>query len=69
MSFVRTLKKLLLGETWLLPLGLAAVLLSAALVLRPLLGGAWDRSGGFVVLAGVVAVLLVSVQRGARRTR
>jgi len=33
---------------------------------KPLAEGNWDRMGGFVLLAGVVAVLLLSVARGAR---
>jgi hypothetical protein len=59
---VKALKKLLLGETWVLPLGLA-LLLAAALILRPVLGDAWRHAGGFIVLAGAVAALLVSVAR------
>ena len=56
MTFVRTLKKLVLGETWLLPAGLAGVVLLAGLVARPVLAGGWDHLGGFVLLAGVAAV-------------
>lgn len=67
MSTLRTLKKLLLGETWLLPLGLAAIVLAAALVIRPLAPHAWTTIGGFVLLGGVVLVLLTSVGRGVRR--
>ena len=66
MSILRALKKLLFGETWLLPIGVAAVVGAAALVVRPLAGDAWERGGGFVLVAGVVAVLLASVARGAR---
>ena len=66
MTTLRTLKKLLLGETWLLPLGLAAVVLTVALVVRPLAGGAWQHAGGFFLLAGVLCVLLGSIGRGAR---
>jgi hypothetical protein len=69
MSTLRALKALVLGETWLLPLGVGAVLVIAALVVRPLMGGAWERGGGLVVLAGVLAVLLASVARGARPRR
>lgn len=64
MSTLRTLKKLLLGETWLLPLGLATVLIAAAILSHLL--GAWDTIGGFILLAGVLAVLLASVARAAR---
>jgi hypothetical protein len=67
MTTLLTLKKLVLGETWLLPLGTAAVLAIGALLLRPLSDEAWDHMGGFVLLAGVLAVLLTSVARGARQ--
>jgi hypothetical protein len=67
MSTLRTLKKLVLGETWLLPLGTAAVVAIAGLVVRPVLGrAAWEGAGGFLLLAGVVLVLLASVARSAR---
>jgi membrane protein implicated in regulation of membrane protease activity len=66
MTTMRTLKKLLFGETWLLPIGIAAVIV-VALVIRPLLGHVWTDVGGFVLLAGVVAVLLTCVSRTARR--
>ena len=56
----------MLGETWLLPLGIAAVVAAAALLVRPLAAHAWERLGGFTVLAGVLAVLLASVARAAR---
>jgi hypothetical protein len=66
MSPLITLKKLILGETWLLPLGAAAVVLVAGLALKPLLGETWEHAGGFLVLAGVAAILVLSVARGAR---
>lgn len=68
MSTLRTLKKLVLGETWILPCGVALLLVLSALI-RPL--AAWPDFGGPVLLAGVVLILLVSVgrtARGARRT-
>ena len=65
MSALRTLRKLLFGETWLLPSGLAAVLVATVLA-RRLLGGGWQDVGGFVLLAGVAAVLLLSVAGSAR---
>jgi hypothetical protein len=67
MSALRTLRKLLLGETWLLPLGLALVVTAAALLVEPALGAAWKHVGGFALLVGVLCVLLASVARGARR--
>lgn len=63
MSLVRGLKELILGETWILPLGMTAVVVVIAFVVRPLLHGAWDHVGGFVLLAGVGAVLTLSVRK------
>lgn len=66
MIVLSTLRKLVLGETWLLPLGLTAVALVVGLIARPLLSGAWDQFGGFLLLAGVIAVLVASVSASAR---
>ncbi len=66
MSTLRALKRLVLGETWLLPLGIAAVVAAAALLVRPLAAHAWQHLGGFMLLAGVLGVLLASVARAAR---
>jgi hypothetical protein len=68
MSVLRTLRKLVLGETWVLPLGVAAVL-AGAVLLRSVVPGAWERFGGFALLAGVALVLVVSVSRSARPRR
>jgi hypothetical protein len=65
MTTLRTLKKLILGETLVLPAGVAATLV-AAVVVREVAGDHWHRVGGFLLLAGVVGVLLVSVARSAR---
>ena len=67
MNTLRILKKLLLGETWLLPLGIAAVIAAAALVIRPVAPAQWEHLGGFVLLGGVLGVLVVSVARVARQ--
>ena len=41
MSTLRTLKKLVLGETWLLPLGVAVIVGGSALLIRP-----WSARSG-----------------------
>jgi hypothetical protein len=64
MSTLRAIKKLVLGETWILPAGVAAVLVAGAL-LKPL--GAWPHVGGALLLAGAVTVLVTSVMWSARR--
>jgi uncharacterized membrane protein len=65
---IRTLRKLVLGETWTLPIGVA-VAVGCAAVLRALAGDAgwWRDIGGFVLLALVVAALLVAVGRHPRQ--
>jgi hypothetical protein len=63
---LRTLKKLLLGETWLLPGGLVATV-GVALLIRAALGDTWRDVGGFVLLAGVSLVLVCSVNVSGRR--
>jgi hypothetical protein len=63
MSFLRTLRKLIFGETWFLPAGVAAAV-AAALVVRHLTGDEWRDIGGFVLLAGVIVALTLSVRRG-----
>ena len=66
MTALRTTKKLLLGETWLLPLGVAAVVFTLGLLVRPLADGEWKHAGGFLLLASVLCVLVGSIARGAR---
>jgi hypothetical protein len=63
-TFLRTLGELVLGETWTLPLGVALVLITGAL-LREVAPGFWEDAGGFVLLGGVVTALLVAVRGGA----
>jgi hypothetical protein len=65
MSRLRTFKKLLLGETWLLPAGVA-VAIGASVLVRHLLGDRWHDVGGFVLLAGVALALLTSVAFSSR---
>jgi len=64
---MRALRKLVLGETWTLPAGVA-VALAVAGILDALAGDAawWRDAGGFVLLALVLAALAVSL-RPARR--
>jgi hypothetical protein len=66
MTTLRMFKKLLLGETWIVPIGVAATLVLAALAPVVTPRGA-PYAGGAMLLLGVLAVLLVSVRRGAHR--
>lgn len=66
MSALQTMKKLIFGETWVLPIGVVAVIALGGLVIRPATEASWTHFGGFVLLAGVACVLAISVARGAR---
>lgn len=69
MSVLRTLRKLLLGETWTLPVGIAVLLLAGGLVLRPLDRGLWHDAGGVVLVLVVVGLLVRAIALGARPRR
>ena len=61
---MRALRKLVLGETWTLPIGVV-VAVGVAALLRLAAGehGWWHEAGGFVLLALVVAALSLSLPR------
>lgn len=67
---IATLRKLVLGETWALPIGVL-VAVGACAIVRALAGdgGWWREGGGFVLLALVLAALLVAVGRPGRGSR
>jgi hypothetical protein len=67
MSFLRTLRKLVLGETWTLPGGVGVAVGIAAAVRVVNGADGWWRGGGGVLLAVLlVAALGVSVVRALR---
>jgi hypothetical protein len=63
---MRTVRKLVLGETWALPIGICVAVL-AAFALRALAGpdGWWEDAGGFVLL-GLLLVAFVTAVRSPR---
>jgi hypothetical protein len=67
---MRALRKLVLGETWTLPLGVL-VTLAVAIVLDAVAGDTplWRHAGGFLLLACVLAALAVSLAPARRRGR
>lgn len=64
MNRLATARKLILGETWRLPIAVAA-LIAAALALRAAAPSLWEDAGGPLLLAGTIASLAYSL--GARR--
>jgi len=67
---LRQLRKLLLGETWTLPLGVAVAIAVSFLVRGAVDGGDWwPHAGGFLLLALVIVVLAVSVNGPRRQAR
>ncbi len=67
MKALRAVRKLVLGETWVLPLGVAAAVGLAAGV-RALAGahGWWRSAGGPLLVVLVLGVLAASVRGSAR---
>lgn len=61
---MRALRKLVLGETWVLPIGVGLTL-AAGLVLDAAAGDAawWRHAGGFLLLAGVLGALWAACPR------
>jgi hypothetical protein len=65
---VKALRKLVLGETWALPVGVFLTL-AIALVLDAVAGDSpfWRHAGGFVLLALVLTTLAVALAPAWRR--
>ena len=61
---MKTLRKLVLGETWILPCGVACALAVVGLV-RLLVGpdGWWRAGGGWLLFVLLATVLVVAVRR------
>jgi hypothetical protein len=62
MALLRSLRLLVLGETWAIPLGVAATLLIAAALRSGLATHVWQEEGGFVLAALVAVTLLASLR-------
>jgi hypothetical protein len=60
---LRTLRKLVLGETWVLPAGIA-VAVGAAFAVRAVAGAGswWTHGGGFVLLALLVVAFVAALR-------
>jgi hypothetical protein len=64
MTTLRAIKKLILGETWILPLGVALTVAAGGL-LRAAVVTDWSSLGGFLLLGAVLVTLVASVNRSA----
>jgi hypothetical protein len=68
MALLRSLRSLILGETWTIPLGVAATLAIAALLRATVSDQAWDELGGFALAGLVATTLVVSLARDRGRS-
>jgi len=63
-ALLGSLRSLLFGETWSLPLGVAGALCAALLLRSALPQGLWGHAGGFLIAALVAAALTLSLRLG-----
>ena len=61
-----SLRRLILGETWTIPLGVGAALGLAVVMRAWLPHAAWQAAGGFCLAMFVLAVLAFSLRRAHR---
>jgi hypothetical protein len=61
MALLRSLRSLVLGETWTIPVGVLAAVAIAVLLRSALPDQLWDEGGGFVLAAVVALTLAVSL--------
>ena len=67
MNFVRTVRKLVLGETWRLPIGVALAVAVAGVVRIAAGPGGWWRPAGGFLLGALLVVALAAAVAGPRR--
>jgi hypothetical protein len=65
MALLRSLRSLLLGETWTIPLGVAAAVVTAAVLRSAISEQLWDELGGFALAAMVALTLMASIARSS----
>ena len=63
-ALLRSLRSLVFGETWTIPVGVGATLLIAAGLRSELSTRFWHQGGGFVVAGLVAATLALSLWTG-----
>ena len=62
-TVLSSLRHLVLGETWTIPIGVGAALLLAVLMRAALSERAWETGGGFVLAGLVIAALAASLRK------
>jgi hypothetical protein len=62
-ALLRSLRSLILGETWTIPLGVAAAVAIAELLHSAVPDHVWDGIGGFVLAGMIAATLAISLAR------
>jgi hypothetical protein len=68
MSVLEQARKAVFGETWALPIGVAAML-GVAVVLKHVAADSWVDFGGPLLLAGAAVILVVLVRGGAQSAK
>ena len=68
-ALIGSLRHLILGETWTIPLGVGAAIALAALLRASLPEAEWETVGGFCLAALVLATLAISLQRVSAKRR
>jgi hypothetical protein len=66
-SLLASLRRLILGETWTIPLGVGAALMLAVAIRALLPHGTWQTAGGFCLAVFVLAALAGSLRRAPGR--
>lgn len=68
-ALLSSLRHLILGETWTIPLGVCAAIALAALIRATLPQAEWETVGGFCLVAFVLATLAFSLRRAFAKRR
>ncbi len=64
--FLSSLRRLILGETWTIPVGVGTALGLAVLTRASLPEAAWKTAGGFSLAVFVLAALASSLRRASK---
>ena len=65
-ALLRSLRSLIFGETWTVPLGVGAAIVITALLRSAFPEHLWDEIGGFVLAGLIAATLIGAISRSSR---